>query len=59
MAAELRDVSSGPVPAGAQAAWISRTEASGLPSHPRTISKYFCLCESEETELHFGVGANS
>ena len=30
-----------------------------LETHPRALSKYFCLYESEEAELHFGVGANS
>lgn len=48
-----------PALAGARAVWLSPTKASGLPSHPRTLSKYFCLYESEEAELHFGVGANS
>lgn len=43
----------------AHAVWIPPAKASGLPSHPRTLSKYFCLYESEEAELHFGVGANS
>lgn len=57
--AEVRAVSLGPELAGAHAVWLSPAKASGLPSHPPTLSKYFCLYESEEAELHFGVGANS
>lgn len=34
VAAEVGDVSLGPVLAEAHAVWISPTEASGLPSHP-------------------------